>query len=180
MTDATQQQDSDAGLRACADELAIRATLTRYLSGLDRTDYELAMSSFAPDANAVFSDVHELVGRDAITEFLGGGVGARAAGLKVPRVKMHFMGNLTIDLEGDSAETELYVISHSVDGSGETDRLFVRGIRYLDRLERRDGQWLIVDRYHTLDWTYDTVPSHSREPGTRVARRPGRVGTPAS
>jgi hypothetical protein len=39
------------------------------------------------------------------------------------------------------------------------------GGRYLDRMEKRDGVWKIVDRVGTTDWTRLDPPTATRTPG---------------
>ena len=70
------------------------------------------------------------------------------------KVTMHMMGLPLIDLQGDRADVETYAIAWhqrpgSRDGSLKDD---VWGVRYLDRFERRGGEWRIANRTMVRDW----------------------------
>ncbi|MFC0204334.1 nuclear transport factor 2 family protein [Novosphingobium soli] len=73
----------------------------------------------------------------------------------------HSIANQWIEVEGDGAIGETYVIavstSRSEDGAA-TDTL--TGGRYVDRFARRDGRWGIAERTFVLDWSRS-------EPSTR-------------
>ena len=59
-------------------------------------------------------------------------------------------------LEGDSARVETHVVSyHRVDYGGGDEHDTCIGGRYLDRLEKRDGEWRIADRTMLYDWYQD-------------------------
>jgi hypothetical protein len=66
------------------------------------------------------------------------------------RGHQHYVMNTLIDLDGDEAHAETYVmlVGQEKDGFGH----FFGGGRYLDRLERRDGRWGIVDRVLIIEW----------------------------
>jgi hypothetical protein len=73
---------------------------------------------------------------------------------------MHFLGNCLIDLEGDSATAETYCVAyHRTRAEQGQQQDFIAGVRYVDRLERRDGgPWLIAHRVVVMEWTrYDAV-----------------------
>jgi hypothetical protein len=67
----------------------------------------------------------------------------------------HLLGQTHIELDGDRARAETHVFSyHRVDaGAGDHDTCI--GGRYLDQLEKRDGEWRIVDRVMLYDWEQD-------------------------
>jgi hypothetical protein len=56
---------------------------------------------------------------------------------------MHFVSNVLIELEGDVAWVESYLLAYHRTAE-QTDRLFAG--RYVDRCERRDGEWRIARR----------------------------------
>jgi hypothetical protein len=62
---------------------------------------------------------------------------------------MHHNGTQVIDLEGDVAHAETYTLAFyrepAADGSRSNRAVFLR-VRYLDRVERRDGEWRIAYR----------------------------------
>ena len=61
---------------------------------------------------------------------------------------MHFLGNILLAVNGDRARCETYCleVGHFPAAAGEAARDIIRPVRYLDSLERRDGQWRIAAR----------------------------------
>jgi hypothetical protein len=60
----------------------------------------------------------------------------------------HHLPNQTCEIDGDTAHTETYYIFSSSNLNGT--RNFGQG-RYLDRLERRDGEWKIAFRHCLIE-----------------------------
>ncbi len=135
----------------------ITDVLTRYVRGADRNDWDLVRSCYHPDA----TDDHGLYsgGIDGLMEFLA----ALAATLTSTS---HQLSPPLIEVDGDSARAETYCLGWyerpSRDGS---TRSIAQGVRYLDRLERREGRWAISRRIVVLDW--------------EKVFRPGQPSTPA-
>jgi hypothetical protein len=133
---------------AIADRLALTDCVNAYARGLDRLDEELLLSAFHPDA--VF-DNGDIVGSP--TEFRDWLLVQQ----KGREVCQHFLTNSSFELDGDTAHGETYfiaVIKHT--GS---DQIGVMGGRYLDRFERRGGQWRIAARVLVRDWYFDADAS---------------------
>jgi len=63
---------------------------------------------------------------------------------------LHNITTHTCEIEGDVAHCESYVIGSMVFRDGKSVSLM--GGRYLDRLERRDGEWKIALRRCTIEW----------------------------
>ena len=84
---------------------------------------------------------------------------------------MHFIGNEYVEVDGDSAYSETYFISYAtITGSGQSATRS-RGGRYLDRFERRDGEWKIVRRLLVDEWSrLDDLPTPPT-PAGRVGLR---------
>ena len=122
----------------------IEDVLYRYARGIDRRDWDLLRSCYHDDA---YDDHGSLVG--PIDEFveMSKPFAARVAST------MHFMGNVLIEVDGDVARAESYVVAYHryehEDGSGKDDTW---GIRYVDRFERRDGEWKIAYRVVAHEW----------------------------
>src|SRR5258708_11039012 len=134
----------DTALEAKLKELIakdeIRDALMRYARGVDRGDPDLITSAFHPDA----VDDHggtTLVGTEAGPRFTGTRKlsASGAAG-------QHFMGNITIELEGDTAYTESYFVSYLIVDRDGAEYTRFRGARYIDRFEPRQGAWQIAYR----------------------------------
>jgi len=134
--------DRQAKLEALLDRQEILDTLTRFSRGMDRFDRELFLSAFWADATI------------AAGVFVGG-----PADLYDWAVPMHEQGqiathhnllNHTCDIDGDVAHTETYYLFV---GRNRDDSNWIAGGRYIDRLERRDGQWKIALRTNAIEWS---------------------------
>lgn len=149
MTDAAQ----------VADDLTIRSLLARYSRGIDRADWDLVRSCFHDDARL---DYGMVVG--TVEEFI-----AYASEGLAPMVALqHFLGQSLIELDGDSAWSETYVQAfHRIPGQPPND--LVVAARYVDRLERRDGEWRIAARTMITDWTR-TDPVAGELPAEQTVR----------
>jgi hypothetical protein len=139
------------------DRAQILDALTRYTRGVDRHDMELVRSAYHPDAY----DDHGLYQGDVE------GMIAFLSALSVFERTMHFLGNHTVVVEGDVARTETYCVAwhRHVSPRTGTARDNVQGIRYLDRMEKRDGDWRIAHRQIVLDWMrIDEVANEGKVP----------------
>ena len=138
---------------AVEDRAAIYRQLVRYCRGVDRRDLELVRSTYHPDA---FDDHGTYRGDvEGFLAFVKNEVHARF------RTTMHKLGQCLIEIDGDVAQSESYAICHHVNaeavaegGAAATrdvaDR--VMGIRYVDRFERRGGEWRIARRELRWEW----------------------------
>jgi hypothetical protein len=129
----------------------IADVIYRYARGIDRLDLDLVRSCYHPDA---YDDHGTLKGN--VDEFIAG----VEAFLPQFVVTQHFMGNMLIEVDGEKALAETYAVAYHrkelADGSGKDD---VFGIRYVDRFERRDGEWKIAHRVVATEWRrVDPVP----------------------
>jgi hypothetical protein len=70
-------------------------------------------------------------------------------------VTQHVLGQSWIELEGNTARVETQVISYHRVNMGEEERDTCIGGRYLDRIEKRDGEWRIATRTMLYDWYQD-------------------------
>lgn len=138
-------------LQYVLDCTAIEAVLTRYYQGLDRGLPDQVRSCFTDDIKAYYDGREPIAGIEAMMNSLNTFRRLAAGELKGTT---HFMGNLNINrLEGDVAETETYAIAYLVRPGSPADAIDMRSLRYLDRLRRLNGEWLISERRHTLDWS---------------------------
>ncbi|MCB2078014.1 MAG: nuclear transport factor 2 family protein [Novosphingobium sp.] len=146
-------------------ESEIRDVHARYCRSADRCDFELYRTCFHPDAKLVFS-------------FFSGGVDEFIAmaeeGLASYMLTTHFTGNSLVEVDGDSARAEYYTMAtHRMPADDKgPERDYVASVRYVDRLERRGGEWRIARRRCVLDWARsDPVPAFCDGAKTGEARR---------
>jgi hypothetical protein len=138
----TLQTDRDLKLQHLIDRQEIYEVLMRYCRGVDRCDPDLVRAAYHPDA---WDDHGPFKGN--AWEFAD----RFSKGRK--EVFYHFIGNMLIDVDGDVAHSEAYFVAqHIFDREGK-DWDFVLGGRYMDRWERRDGEWKIARRTVVLDWS---------------------------
>lgn len=70
-------------------------------------------------------------------------------------VTQHVLGQSLIELSGDSASAETHVVSYHRVDFGTEHRDTCIGGRYLDRFEKRNGEWRIAERTMLYDWYQD-------------------------
>ncbi len=130
------------------DRQAILDCVYRYCRGLDRHDPELLASAFHTDAIDQHGDflggLPEFLefARDSTTEALSHN----------HNITCHFA-----EIDGDVAHTESYVLTVLLKPDGKS--VMVLGGRYIDRFERRNGEWRIALRRVVRDWRFDADAS---------------------
>lgn len=131
-----------AAVAEMQDREAIWQCLQRYARGVDRFERELILSAFHPDA---VDDHGKFVGsREEFADWVIGQHTQAHLG------HMHNLFNHTCDRNGDVAHTETYFMFAAMNREGTP--LVLSGGRYLDRLEKRDGEWRIAYRTTMRDW----------------------------
>ena len=136
----------EARLRLLEDRQAIHDVIVRYCRGVDRSDPDLVLAAFHDDAiDNHFGVV--LPFREAIGTLKSARAGASPSKTK----SMHNICNVLIELDGDVARCETYVtvivrIPHE---DREID--WRHAGRYVDRFERRNGEWRIAHRTVVYD-----------------------------
>jgi len=131
---------AEAALDAALSRDAIRALVTGYCRGLDRGDAQLLASLFWDDAIVVSGVVDGPAG-----EFAAQIVAHVTSNLDYC---FHSVANEWIEVTGDRAVGEHYVIAHN-SANGED---VMTGGRYIDSYERRGGVWKIAARTFVADW----------------------------
>jgi hypothetical protein len=126
-------------------EAAIKDIHIRYCRANDRRDEDLMRSCFHPDAVIDLHEPFDLEGFIALGRTV----------LSHYSATWHNTGNQLVEVDGDAAWAEHYTTSsHRIaadDGGPERD--FIASGRYVDRMERRDGDWRIARRTMILDFT---------------------------
>lgn len=126
-----------------ADHQAIANNLAKHSRGVDRADETLLASCYFDDATV---DYRFFAG--PAVQFAGILAGAQKAG----PVTLHRTAQMAITLDGDGASSESYIMAY-VAGPDESGTDFQRLVcgRYLDRHERRAGEWRLTHRTYLLD-----------------------------
>jgi ketosteroid isomerase-like protein len=158
-------EEIDRRLTAIEDREQIRTLLYRYARGVDRAEVARTHDLYWEDGILAFGPqpivAHENM--EAMT---------REHAARVLDATHHMFGNILIDLRGDHAFVESYCVAHhrtfpdresneraigeewtdaqdSPDGVNE----LVIGFRYLDRFEKRGGEWRVAHRRFVFDWS---------------------------
>ncbi len=129
------------------EELLAKQEITdlvgRYMRGLDRLDKALLRSTFHDDATTDYGFFQG--GPDEFVEMAYNA-------LKDHLANHHMIGQVNIDVEGEVAFGEVYFQAfHRIVTDGEERDLFISG-RYVDRYEKRDGEWKFAFRSEVNDW----------------------------
>lgn len=146
---------------------AITERLHDYARGVDRIDHALICSVFHPDAAADYGEMYSGTGH-GFADFI--------AQVHPPmEAHSHHLSNISIHLDGQRAGSETYVMVRlrSKDREGRLHDTVSVG-RYVDRWERRDGQWRIIERryLHTMDDTRPVISAGFATSGARDASDP--------
>jgi hypothetical protein len=151
--------DLSARLRTLLDRQEIVDVVARYCRGIDRRDFDLVRSCYHPD------------GAERHTGFAGG-IDEYITWLGVVLAQypatQHLIGQQLIE-----------IATHWVGPPGDPRVDYTRvdytsGFRYVDRMERRGGEWRIAERLAVRDWT-------RKEPGQFVLREgEGPIGAPST
>jgi ketosteroid isomerase-like protein len=137
-------------LQRLEDRQAVLDCVNRYCRALDRHDKEMLVTVYHPDA----TDHHgSFVGppqayADWIMKFFDDN----------RSYHQHCITTHSCEIDGDTAHAESYVVFASVEKDGKAVRL--GGGRYIDRLERRDGEWRIAVRQATIEWRCGPASTH--------------------
>src|SRR5882724_8665557 len=144
---------------------AIRSVLYRYCRAADRCDWPQFASSFHDDA---VIDHGEPMPKQAFVEK------ARERVVRLWELTQHMLGQIHVELDGPGADSEAYLIAHHVTrpepGSGDR-RLIAFGGRYVDRFEKRGGEWRIARRILVRDWHDDRPYRPAQGWNFRLQRR---------
>jgi uncharacterized protein (TIGR02246 family) len=136
---------------------AIRYTISRYISAIDRGKYEELADVFTPDGTMTFGGHPSLVGHDQIISSMRQGAERRGA-FQPGNFQRHVLGHSIINvIDGRTARSVHYILVMSevgVDHSGA----------YVDDFVKSGDRWLIAHRKANLEWV---------TPASRFAGFPG-------
>lgn len=137
----------DPEVQALLDKQAITEVLNLYLRGADRADIDLIAAAYHPgaieDHGGVYYGPAEAY------------VATMAEQLPHAKIMNHLCTNVLIDLDGDTAKVESYILAYArmkKDGEKFDSMTLARAI---DRFERRSGAWRIAHRRLIWEWNHD-------------------------
>ena len=130
-----------ADVRYLKDRAEILDCLARHARGCDRHDDDLITAAYVPDA--VDEHGHATNRGDEYATWVN------AAHAATSQVHTHNITTHSCEIDGDMAHCDSYVIVVLLGADGRTAQ-FISG-RYLDRLERRDGEWRLALRRSTVE-----------------------------
>ncbi len=131
MDDALRDQ-----VKRLSDRAEIYDCMQRYARGIDRQDRALLRSAYHDGA---IDDHVGFVGD--VDNFIDWALAYHSNQTRY----QHYLLNHTVDIDGDEAHAETYYLFVGTDRE-PADHMTISGGRYVDRLERRQGRWAIVDR----------------------------------
>jgi hypothetical protein len=133
-------------LQVLLDQKACEDVVLRYGRTLDWLDQAGQEECFWPDAEIDYGFF-----RGTGEEWVPVVMAVEASSVR----RWHLSTGIMVQVQGSSAKSECYGLSEGTveDEQGNlVDTLF--GGRYLDELEKRDGQWRISKRTYIADWTH--------------------------
>jgi hypothetical protein len=122
----------------------IRGRIYAYARAVDRIDSKLLEEQFWPNARVDYGGFYQ----GPVAGFVANAMRFQGA----MRDTQHVVGNVMIDVAGDSARVESYIQAHHVLVDGENLVQLMVGARYLDRFERRESAWKLSHRMEVMDW----------------------------
>lgn len=176
--------DADSDLQDLLDRRDIHDVLTRYSRALDRCDVELMKTVYWPDgtdSHGVFdgnaAEFAEFIVREIQNWF---------------EVTMHGLMNVHIEIAGNRAAVETYLFAYHKVRADKAEEIFGSrymqmfagkgldpdhhhfyfGGRYLDRFEKRDGEWRILNRQVVMDWNDNRPSGEILDQGQFASLRP--------
>ncbi|BCZ23235.1 nuclear transport factor 2 family protein [Mycobacterium senriense] len=152
-------------VRHLTDRAEIYDCMQRYARGIDRQDRALLRSAYHDGA---VDDHVGFVGE--VDDFIDWALAYHGSQTRY----QHYLLNHTADIDGDEAHAETYYLFVGTDRE-PANHMTVSGGRYVDRLERRDGRWAIVDRVCLVEFINESQSLLTDEaiamvPGTRTPR----------
>ncbi|ONH61984.1 hypothetical protein CcI49_04175 [Frankia sp. CcI49] len=131
-----------ARLLEVLDRQDILDCLIRFSRGMDRFDRELFLSAFHDDA--VIAAGPFVGGPGELYDW------ASALHDQGQVATHHNLLNVTYDIDGETAHTETY---YMFVGRNRDETNWIAGGRYLDRLDKRAGEWRISLRTNAVEWS---------------------------
>ncbi len=156
------QTEQKKALSELIEKDKIREVLSRFARGIDRNDVELVRSCFHPDGT--FD--HGRLSTGSVEGFLN-------QMESWPFVwTQHHLAQTMYEMHDDLAFTETYCMAYHrrrADEAGPARDITI-GVRYLDRFEKRNGEWKIAHRVLGWDWNRIDVGVETSDPGPEMTQ----------
>lgn len=135
--------DLEAELHDLIARRDIEKVLQRYMRAQDRLLSDLHLSAFHEDA---YVDCGLFKGSaKGFVDFAQGF-------LREMGGSQHLIGQATIEVDGPQATGEVYFIAWHLQHDTDGDKDLIVAGRYVDRYEKRNGEWRIARREEVIDW----------------------------
>ncbi len=151
-------------------EAEIRRVVARYCRGIDRMDRALVRGCYHHDARDEHGSFAGTV--DEYLDWVWGLLAKYDA-------TAHYVAQQLVDIDADDptrARVETYGVAVHRGAGDEPHLNLTTGFRFVDRFERRDGEWRIAHRVAVTDWSRRTSPDDwwpAPESHRRGERGPG-------
>lgn len=165
MTDATKSNSGNEAIQTLLDKQSIGEVLLTYTHAIDRSDEATLRSVFHPDSehNHGFVGPSSLPDAPSSADKPADFVSFALGYLKGFSSSHHQLGGPLITVTGNTAKSEVYFTATQVmrakgdplaaEGALEHEVEISSGGRYIDELEKRNGEWKIRRRTGEMDWT---------------------------
>lgn len=149
---------TDPRIEALIDKQAITDVINLYLRGADRADADLIAAAYHEGAIEDHGGVYHGPASDYVV--------LMAKMLPKAGVMNHLATNIVIELDGDVAHAEHYILAFArMKKDGEKfDTLTLA--RAIDRFEKRGGEWKIAHRQLAWEWNHEMPFAESWGRGT--------------
>ncbi|HKX78461.1 MAG TPA: nuclear transport factor 2 family protein [Novosphingobium sp.] len=141
-------------LQELVDRMEIQKLIAIYCQGCDRYDAVRMAEPFHPDSIVDHGHTHAPAG-----EFVSEALPAQREHCSMV---WHQMGQSLIEVNGEEAKAESYMLV-AIRGSGDDDkRLDLMGGRLVDTFVKEAGKWAIKTRLQIRDWSFSTTIEHDQ------------------
>jgi hypothetical protein len=157
--------DLTEALRIQLDKQKLYELLLNYCRGVDRHDFALLHTLYHPDS----TDDHSPLFKGSGPEYVRWIPNI----LERYAITSHVITGAFFNVDGDVAEGEAHVTAYHLTKKEPAREVIFHG-RFLDRYERRQGVWRILERVTVNDWFESRI--HDKDLAARLSRDilPGR------
>lgn len=117
----------------------------RYIWGFDRRDEAITKSAFWSDAQINYGSILSTLDEFVSSHFSGHDAVSEKA--------LQTLDEMSVEIQGDTAHVVAYLVEFN---TLKNSRSRFSGVRYIDRLDRRGGQWRIAMREVIFEFFTET------------------------